>query len=72
MMTQELTKFRESGFELVRHRAVDQEVGGEVDHDQKVAHRLQAHHPKRRDVGVLVFYTSYLDICNMKDFLLID
>ena len=62
MMTQELTKFRESGFELVRHRAVDQEVGGEVQHDQEMGHRLQAHDPQGRNVVIYMLDTLNLYI----------
>ena len=49
-------------FELVADRAVDQEVGGEVEHDQEVRHRLQAHDPQRRNVAISVFYTLNLHI----------
>ena len=42
------------------HWAVDDEVGGEVDHDQEVGHGLQAHHPQGRDVLVKLLHTSNL------------
>ena len=49
-------------FELVADWAVDQEVGGEVEHDQEVRHRLEAHDPQRRNVVINVFYTLNLYI----------
>ena len=56
-------------FELVADRAVDQEVGGEVEHNQEVRHRLQAHDPQRRNVVINVFYTLDLYIFkNTNDF----
>ena len=34
-----------SSFEGDGDGAVDDEVGGEVEHDEEVGHRLKAHHP---------------------------
>ena len=40
--------------------AVDEEVGGEVEHDEEVSHGLQAHHPQGRDVLVILLHTVHL------------
>ena len=42
--------------------AVDEEVGGEVDHDEEVSHRLKAHHPQGRDVRVVLLHTFNLHL----------
>ena len=59
---QEATHFAQRHLELVTDRAVDQEVGGEVEHDQEVRHRLQAHDPQRRNVVINMLYTLNLHI----------
>ena len=47
--------------------AVDDEVGGEVEHDEEVSHGLQAHHPQGRDVLVILLHTSNLFLCKAKN-----
>ena len=49
--------------------AVDDEVGGEVEHDEEVGHRLEAHHPEGRDVLVKLLHTSNLLLWVKKDIL---
>ena len=51
-----------SSLERGRHGAVDDEVGGEVEHDEEVGHRLQAHHPQGRDVLVKLLHTPHLHL----------
>ena len=46
------------------HRDVDEEVEGEVDHDQQVRHALQAHHVQGWDILEVLLYTSDLYIWN--------
>ena len=53
----------ECPFEGGRDGAVDEEVGGEVEHDEEVGHRLEAHHPQGRDVLVIFLHTSNLLFC---------
>ena len=40
--------------------AVDEEVGGEVEHDKEVSHRLEAHHPEGGNVLVVLLNASHL------------
>ena len=40
--------------------AVDEEVCGEVEHDEEVGHRLEAHHPQGRDVLVVLLNAAHL------------
>lgn len=56
------THLTQRHLELVADRAVDQEVGGEVEHDQEVRHRLQAHDPQRGNVVINMLYTLNLNI----------
>ena len=46
------------------HRDVDEEVEGEVDHDQQVRHTLQAHHVQGWDILEVLLYTPDLYIWN--------
>ena len=55
----------EDSLELLGDGAVDEEVGGEVDHDQEVRHALQTHDPPGRDVLVQQLHASHLHICNI-------
>ena len=55
----------EDCLELLGDGAVDEEVGGEVDHDQEVRHALQTHDPPGRDVLVQQLHASHLHICNI-------
>ena len=48
--------------------AVDDEVGGEVEHDEEVGHRLEAHHPEGRDVLIELLHTSNLLLCVGKNY----
>ena len=50
-------------FEGGGNGAVDDEVGGEVEHDEEVGHRLEAHHPQGRDVLVVLLHASHLLLC---------
>ena len=43
--------------------AVDDEVGGEVEHDEEVGHRLETHHPQGRDVLVVLLHAAHLLLC---------
>ena len=52
----------EDRLELLRDGTVDEEVGGEVEHDEEVGHRLEAHHPQGRDVGVHLLYALHLHL----------
>ena len=52
----------EDRLELLGDGAVDEEVGGEVDHDQQVGHTLQAHYPHGWDVLVQNLHTGHLHI----------
>ena len=52
----------ENRLELLGDGAVDEEVGGEVDHDQEVGHRLQTHDPHWGNVLVHHLHTCHLDI----------
>ena len=45
--------------------AVDEEVGGEVEHDEQVGDALQAHDPPGRDVLVQQLHARHLHICNI-------
>ena len=55
----------EDRLELLGDGAVDEEVGGEVDHDQQVRHALQTHDPPGRDVLVQKLHARHLHICNI-------
>ena len=46
------------------HGDVDEEVEGEVDHDQQVGHALQAHHVQGWDILEMLLYTPDLYIWN--------
>ena len=46
----------------MRIPAVDEEVGGEVELDEEVSHRLKAHHPQGRDVCVILFHALNLNL----------
>ena len=50
----------ESLFEGGGDGAVDEEVGGEVEHDKEVSHRLEAHHPEGGNVLVVLLNASHL------------
>lgn len=52
----------EDRLELLGDRAVDEEVGGEVDHDQQVGHTLQAHDPHGGNVLVKHLHAGNLHI----------
>ena len=56
----------EDRLELLGDGAVDEEVGGEVDHDQQVRHALQTHNPHGRDVLVKHLHAGHLHVCNKK------
>ena len=56
------TQLGQGLLELQGHRAVDEEVGGEVEHDQQVSHGLHAHHPEGWDIVVHMFDTGHLNI----------
>ena len=55
--------------ELVWHRTIYKEVGGEVEHHQQVGHGLQAHHPEGWDVVVHMLDTGYLHIWKISLFI---
>ena len=59
---QQVADLAQRRLELVGDWAVDEEVGGEVEHDEQVRHALQAHDPQRRDVVVHSLDTLHLDI----------
>ena len=50
----------EDRLELLGDGAVDEEVGGEVEHDEEVSHRLEAHHPEGGNVLVVLLNASHL------------
>ena len=52
-------------FELGPDGAVDEEVGGEVEHDEEMGDALQAHDPPGRDVLVQQLHARHLHICNI-------
>ena len=52
----------EGQLELLRNRAVDEKIRGEVEHDHEMSYRLCAHNPEGRDVVVHVGYAGYLHI----------
>ena len=54
----------EDRLELLGDEAVDEEVGGEVEHDKEVGDALQAHDPPGRDVLVQQLHARHLHICN--------
>ena len=56
----------EDRLELLGDGAVDEEVGGEVDHDQQVRHALQTHNPHGRDVLVKHLHAGHLHVWNKK------
>ena len=60
----------ENRLELLGDGAVDEEVGGEVEHDEQVRHALQAHDPQRRDVLLLQLDARHLHVCQHKQQLL--
>ena len=49
-LAEEPADLGEGDLELLGDGAVDEKVGGEVEHDEEVRHALQAHDPQRRDV----------------------
>ena len=53
----------EDRLELLGDGAVDEEVGGEVEHDKEVGDALQAHDPPGRDVLVQQLHARHLHIC---------
>ena len=55
----------EDRLELLGDGAVDEEVGGEVEHDKEVGDALQAHDPPGRDVLVQQLHARHLHICNI-------
>ena len=59
---QQVADLAQRRLELVGDGAVDEEVGGEVEHDEQVRHALQAHDPQRRDVVVHSLDTLHLHI----------
>ena len=56
------TKFGPSFLELLGDSGIDKKVGGEVEHDKEMGHRLQAHDPQGRNVLLLLLDTLNLNI----------
>ena len=54
----------QGGFELLTDAAVDEEVGGAVEHDEEVSDGLETHDPERRDVLGPSLGTAHLQVCN--------
>ena len=62
--------FREFSLKFLRHEAVDEKIGGEVEHDQEMGYGLQAHDEERRYILINMVQTGYLVIwkkilCNL-------
>ena len=68
-LAEEPADLGERNLELLGDWAVDEEVGGEVDHDEEVGHALQAHDPQRRDVLLLQLDAGHLHVCQHKQLL---
>ena len=54
--------FAKLSLELFRHKTVNEEVGGEVEHDEEVSHGLQAHDQERGDVLLYIVQAGNLVI----------
>ena len=68
-LAEEPADLGERNLELLGDWAVDEEVGGEVEHDEEVRHALQAHDPQRRDVLLLQLDARHLHVCQHKQLL---
>ena len=61
-LAEEPADLGEGDLELLGDGAVDEEVGGEVEHDEEMGHALQAHDPQRRDVLQLQLDAGHLHV----------
>ena len=71
-LAEEPADLGEGDLELLGDGAVDEKVGGEVEHDEEVRHALQAHDPQRRDVLQLQLDAGHLHVWQHKQQLLLE